>query len=217
MEKQFLLTLLGYAASALIVVATMMSSILWLRAINLAGAAAFVVYGAMIHAYPVVLLDSFIVVVNCYYLTRMLRAKRFFQLLKLRPDSDYLKYFLGYHHRQIAAILPDFEYRPVENQVTLFILRDCAPVGVFIAEPRPGGELRVILDFVVPGYRDLKIGRFLFVEQAEFFQERGVKEIVIAPRTKQFGAYLVKVGFEPAARRHGTFRIRYAEPGAAGS
>lgn len=211
METHFLLELLGYIASGLIVIAMMMSSILWLRMINMVGAAAFAVYGSLIHAYPVALLNSFVVVVNIFYLTRLLRTKRFFQLLKLKPDSDYLKYFLGFYRRDITNILPDFEYRPVENQVTLFILRDCAPVGVFIAEQKPNGVLRVILDFVVPGYRDLKIGKFLFTEQAEFFRERGIKEVIIAPRTKKFGTYLVKVGFEPARHQQGSFRIRYAD------
>ncbi|HKI68314.1 MAG TPA: hypothetical protein VKA67_01910, partial [Verrucomicrobiae bacterium] len=73
------------------------------------------------------------------------------------------------------------------------------------------GVLNVMLDFVIPGYRDLKLGRFLFIGQGDFFRERGVKEIVIAPRTKAFGSYLVKVGFEPAIHQQGSFRIRYAE------
>jgi hypothetical protein len=210
-QNHFLLDLLGYTASALIALAMTMSSILRLRVINTAGALAFASYGLLIHAYPVAVLNTFIVSVNTFYLVRLLRAKRLFQLLKLRPESDYLKYFLGFYRREIAAILPDFEYRPVANQVTLFVLRDCAPVGVFIAEQKADGQLRVMLDFVIPGYRDLKLGRFLFVEQAEFFRERGVKEIVVAPRTKEFGAYLVKVGFEPACPRLGSFRIRYAD------
>jgi hypothetical protein len=211
METHFLLELLGYTASGLIVIATMMSSILWLRMINMVGAAGFCVYGLLMHAYPVAFLNSFVVVVNICYVTRMLRAKRFFQLLKLKPDSDYLNYFLGFYRRDITSILPDFDYRPVANQVTLFILRDCVPVGVFIAEQKSDGVLRVILDFVIPGYRDLKIGKFLFVDQAEFFRERGIQEIIIAPRTKKFGAYLLKVGFEPASRPQGSFRIRYAD------
>ena len=211
MATHFLLELLDYLASGLIVIAMMMSSILWLRMINMVGAAAFAVYVSLIHAYPVALLNTFVVMLNIYYLTRMLRAKRIFQLLKLKPDSDYLNYFLGFYRRDITNILPGFEYRAVENQVTLFILRDSAPVGVFFAEQKPDGVLRVILDFVVPGYRDLKIGRSLFVEQAEFFQQDGVKAAIIAPRTKKFGAYLVKVGFEPARRQLGSFRIRYAD------
>ncbi|MGH7871132.1 MAG: hypothetical protein ACREQO_02810 [Candidatus Binatia bacterium] len=209
MEKHFFLELIGYGASALITISMMMSSILRLRIFNMAGAAAFAIYGLLIHAYPVAVLNGIIVVVNAYYLVRMLRAKEYFQLLKLKPDSVYLPYFLNFHGDEIRRILPEFEYRPSENQIALFILRDCDPVGVFIAAQKPDGVSRVILDFVIPGYRDLKIGKFLFVEQAEFFRERGIKEIIIAPRTKEFGAYLVKVGFEPAGLKRGSFRIRY--------
>ena len=75
------------------------------------------------------------------------------------------------------------------------------------------GILNVILDFVVPPYRDLKIGKVLFVEQAQFFGERRVREIVVAPRTHEFGAYLVKVGFTPggAVAAGRSFHIRYGQ------
>ena len=94
--------------------------------------------------------------------------------------------------------------------MALFILRDCTPAGVFIAEEQPDGVLRVVLDYAVPRYRDFKIGRFLFVEQADFFRQRGVREIVVSPRTADFGAYLIKVGFEPTGDAHGSFLIRFA-------
>jgi hypothetical protein len=211
MEHRFILELVGYAASVLIAISMMMSSILRLRLFNLAGAAGFAVYGLLIHAYPVAVLNGITMVVNVYYLQRMLRTKEYFQLLKLHPDSVYLPYFLNFYGEEIRRILPEFQYRPSENQVALFILRDCNPAGVFIAEQKPDGVLRVVLDFVIPNYRDLKIGRFLFVEQAAFFRERGIKEIIVSPRTKEFGAYLVKVGFERAGRQEGSFRIRYAD------
>lgn len=210
MDSRAWLETVGYAASALIAVSLMMSSILRLRLINLAGSAAFATYGLLIHAYPVAVLNGIIVLVNGFFLVKMLRAKEYFQLLPLKPESDYLKYFLDFYERDIRRILPEFAYRPVANQVTLFILRDCAPVGVFIAEQKPDGRLCVVIDFVIPHYRDLKIGKFLFVEKAEFFRGRGIKEIVIAPRTKEFGAYLVKVGFEPEQDRSGSLHIRYA-------
>jgi hypothetical protein len=211
MEKHFFLELIGYGASALIAISMMMSSIVRLRLFNMAGAIGFAIYGLLIGAYPVAVLNGIIVVVNAYYLVRMLRAKEYFQLLKLKPDSVYLPYFLNFYGDEIRRILPEFQYRPSENQIALFILRDCSPAGVFIAEQKPDGVLRVVLDFVIPNYRDLKIGKFLFVEQAEFFRERGIKEIIISPRTAEFGAYLVKVGFEPAGRQEGSFRIRYAD------
>ena len=211
MTTHVLLESVGYLASALIAVSLMMSSLLRLRIINLIGAAMFSLYGFLIHAYPVAVLNGIIVGVNLVYLLKMLRQKEFFRLLKLKPDSEYLAYFLKFHAKEINHILSEFNYIPREDQLTLFILRDCAPVGVFIAEEKPDGVLRVVLDFVIPHYRDLKIGRFLFVEEAEFFRARGVKEIVIDPRTKDFGTYLQKVGFESVAGQQGSFRIRYAK------
>jgi hypothetical protein len=209
MQNHFWLDALGYAGSVLIVIAITMSSILRLRLINTAGAIAFVSYGLLIHAYPVAALNSVVVMVNIYYLTRMARTRRFFQLLNLKHESEYLRHFLGVYAPDIRKILPDFAYQPAADQLALFILHDCAPVGVFIGR-QSASRLQVILDFAAPGYRDLKLGRFLFVEQADFFRERGIEEIVVTPRTRDFHAYLLKVGFQPAGHQQGALRIRFA-------
>jgi hypothetical protein len=211
MDSRAWLEIVGYAASGLIALSLMMSSLLRLRLINLVGAAAFATYGLLIQAYPVAVLNSVIVLVNLYHLRRMLRAKEFYQLLQVRPDSDFLRHFLKTYRADIQRIIPEFDYRPTERQLTIFILRECTPVGVLIAEHKSPKTLRVALDFVIPRYRNLHIGRFLFVEQAEFFRQLGVKEIVVQPRTKEFGAYLVEVGFEPTDRKIGEFRIWVAQ------
>ena len=210
MGKHFYIELIGCVASALIAFSMMLSSILRLRLINLAGAAAFTVYGVLIGAVPVAILNGLIVIVNAHYLLQMLRAKEYFHLLSLRPDSGYLTYFLRFYAEDIGQNFPAFEHRASGNQMALFILRDCAPAGIFIAEKEPGGVLRVALDYAIPRYRDFKIGRFLFVEQADFFRQRGVAEILAVPRTAAFEAYLIEVGFEPAGDAEGAFRIRYA-------
>jgi hypothetical protein len=211
MEKHLFLELFGYSASALIAISLMMSSIKRLRIINLIGASGFATYGLLIHAYPVAVLNSLIVCVNIYHLRRMLRAKQFYQLLEIRSDSDFLAHFLKVYGSEIKRILPDFSFRPGAGQVAIFILRDCTPVGVFLAEQKSPERLDVLLDFVIPRYRNLHIGRFLFVEQADIFRQRGIKEIVIQPRTKEFGAYLWEVGFEPTDARLRTFRIWIGE------
>lgn len=211
MGKHFYIELIGYVASALIAFSMMLSSILRLRLINLAGALAFTVYGILIGAIPVAILNGLIVLVNAHYLLRMLRAKEYFHLLNLRPDSDYLSYFLVFYERDIGSLNPGFEYRASKNLMTLFILRDCAPSGVFISEKEPGGVLRVVLDYAVPRYRDFRIGRFLFVDKADFFRERGIREIIVTPRTAEFRAYLIEVGFELTGDSDGSYRLRFAD------
>lgn len=214
MNHSLLVESIGYLASVLIAVSIMMTSVLRLRILNLAGAVVFSVYGILIGAPPVAVLNGFLAVVNVWFLWRMLGTKAYFQLLALRPESDYLRYFLDFHRREIAAVLPEFEYKPCEGQIAVFVLRNCKPVGVLIAVPRSEGVWRVVLDFVIPNYRDLRLGRFLFLEQADFFRERGVREIVVTPRTKDYGPFLAKVGFRPSRRGEGELHIRYEAAGA---
>ena len=78
MEHNVIPELIGYLASVLILISLMMSSILRLRLINMVGAAGFSLYGLLIGAYPVAVLNGIIVVVNAYYLVRILRAKEHF-------------------------------------------------------------------------------------------------------------------------------------------
>ncbi|MBV9774038.1 MAG: hypothetical protein JO040_08820, partial [Gemmatimonadetes bacterium] len=68
---------------------------------------------------------------------------------------------------------------------------------LFVGEPGDAGRLHVKLDFVIPQYRDFKIGRYLFAEEAEFFRARGIREIVSAPGNPEHADYLRRVGFAP--------------------
>ena len=195
--ETWMLELLGYVASALVAVSLMMSSILRLRLINLLGSAAFTAYGFLIGAYPVAVVNLFIVFINLYYLRGMLRTREYFRLLEVRPDSEYLRCFLDFHAAQIRRFLPGFSYTPSERELVLFVLRDMVPAGLLVGEVR-GSALRVELDFVIPQYRDFKVGRYLFTEEAEFFRARGINEVLSEPGTREHQEYLRKMGFAPA-------------------
>ena len=207
MDRQLLYEVIGYTASALVAISLMMSSILRLRLINLVGSAAFSLYGLLIHAYPVAAMNGFIVLINLYYLYRMLRTREFFRLLSVEPDSQYLRQFLSFYDREIRRFIPGARFEPRAGDLTLFVLRDMGPAGLFIGRMEGRGRLCVTLDFVIPQYRDFKIGRYLFAEEREFFRARGVREIVSEPGTPAHQAYLRRMGFAPdPAAPGGRFR-----------
>ncbi|MDQ3309820.1 MAG: hypothetical protein M3497_06800, partial [Gemmatimonadota bacterium] len=106
MDQRWILELVGYVASALVAISLMMSSILKLRVINLFGSAFFTIYGVLIGAYPVAVVNLFIVFINLYYLRQMLGTKEYFKLLEIKPDSDYLRYFLSFYQQDIGRFLP---------------------------------------------------------------------------------------------------------------
>ncbi|HLM69705.1 MAG TPA: hypothetical protein VK358_19335 [Longimicrobium sp.] len=197
MNSQLVLEIVGYVASVLVAVSLMMSSILKLRLINLVGSAAFVVYGALIGAYPVAVVNLLIVFINLYYLRQMLGSREYFKLLQVRPDSEYLRAFLDFHAAEIQRFLPGFAFAPDARHLVFFVLRDMVPAGLFIGERRADGALGVILDFVIPQYRDFKTGRYLFRDQAHFFREQGITEIVSPGGSKVHTDYLRRMGFAP--------------------
>lgn len=210
MDQRWILELVGYVASALVAISLMMSSILRLRVINLFGSAFFTIYGVLIGAYPVAVVNLFIVFINLYYLRQMLGTKEYFKLLEIKPDSDYLRYFLSFYEQEIKRFLPEFSYRPAENQLVFFILRDMVPAGLFIGEVQDWDTLLVRLDFVIPRFRDFKTGTYLFSEHAEFFRARGIREIVSAGGSREHADYLRRMGFIPAGSRNNTSMYRLA-------
>jgi hypothetical protein len=196
MDQKLVLELVGYVASVLVAISLMMSSILKLRVINLVGSAAFVVYGGLIGAYPVAVVNLLIVFINLYYLRQMLASREYFKLLRVEPDSEYLRAFLDFHADDIRRFSPGFSGAPDAGQLTFFVLRDLVPAGLLIGEKRDG-SLMVRLDFVTPPYRDFKTGQYLFRDQAEFFRAQGIREILSEPGSREHTDYLRRMGFVP--------------------
>lgn len=197
MDQQLMYEIVGYVASFLVAISLMMSSILKLRVINLFGSAAFTVYGLLIGAYPVAAVNLFIVFINLYYLRQIFASREYFTLLEVRPDSEYLRCFLDFHKQEISRFLPGFPGAPRKEELVFFVLRDMVPAGLFMGEVRQPGSLLVTLDFVIPQYRDFKIGKYLFSERAEYFRARGIREILSAPGTPEHRDYLRRMGFAP--------------------
>jgi hypothetical protein len=178
MDPQLLYEIIGYAASVLVAISLMMRSILRLRILNLIGALFFTVYGLVIQAYPVAGVNFFIVLINIYYLYQIFSTREYFHLLPMSPTDSYLQYFLDFYKNEIREIDPAFSFELNDRQWIFFSLRDLVPAGLFIAEQTGPDSLFVELDFVIPGYRDLKLGKFLYnAQKTGIFQERGIHTI----------------------------------------
>lgn len=189
--------LVGYAASALIVISLLMSSLLRLRIIGLFGAITFTLYGLLIGAFPIVVANGTIIGIQVFHLTRMLRqraAGAYFEALEVPPDSPVLRRFVDFHADDARRFQPDFPGLR-GGELALLILRDAVPAGVVLAEVR-GDEAHVILDYVVAEHRDLRPGRFLW-ERSDAFTSRGIRRVTTTAPTREHERYLSNVGFEP--------------------
>ncbi len=203
MEAQTIYEIVGYVASLLVVVSLAMSSLIRLRIVNLAGALLFAVYGALISAWPIVITNGVIAVIDVYFLWKALRDEASFGLLAVRPDSAYLRQFLDFYAGDIRMFLPDFDPGDLRNDdVVRLLLRNAVPIGVFVGRPADDGTLEVLVDYVIPEYRDFKTGRFLYRNRAERFRQAGYRQLIARGGSPRHDAYLEKMGFRRRGDRY---------------
>jgi hypothetical protein len=201
MDAATVYELIGYVGSALVVVSLMMRSLLRLRAINLLGAAIFATYGVLIDAPPVWAVNGAIVVIDLYHLRGMLRGgDEYFEVLEVALDSRYLDRFLSFHAEDIAGFQPSWNGL-VEGQRAFFVLRDLVPAGlVVLREGTDPDTLEVDLDFVIEGYRDFKLGSWVYRETDLLGRAR--RRLVTAPGSPTHQRYLERMGFERRGDRY---------------
>jgi hypothetical protein len=190
---------IGYIASLLVIISLTMSSVLRLRLVSLVGAIAWFIYGVMLNAPPIFLTNGIIIVINTYFLAHMLTTKHYFRLLEVSPDSSYIQSFLDFYRKDIVRFFPNFEYKPAKADMLFLILRDMIPVGLFVTERDSANRVLVDIDYVIPGYRDLAPGRFLYEQIAQRLPQKGIHTLYSVPGNEKHQKYLRRMGFSPTA------------------
>jgi hypothetical protein len=185
---------IGWAASALVVLSLVTTSIVRLRVVGLVAAGAFITYGVLIEAWPIVITNLVVALIHLWRLRGLLAVDEYFDVLAVLPTSAYLAYFCEFHRDDIRRYVPGYEYVPDERQVAVFVLRNLIPAGVFIGIPR-GEVMEVSLDYAIPRYRDFKVGRFLYSAASGVFADAGVRRVEARAGTAESRAYLRRMGF----------------------
>ncbi len=208
MDTNFLLELLGYLASLVVLISLLMSSIVKLRWINLVGAAMFSAYGFLIGALPVGVVNFAIALIDVYYLIKIYSKKEFFKTLSIQQGNKYMKEFITFHEAEIKKMFPSFNFQPDKHDVCLFILRNMAVAGLFIARQYDKESLLVELDYVIPEYRDLKPGKHLYNQQTHLFTKLGYKSLCSYSHNKFHERYLKKMGFSEVEKGKITLLVK---------
>ena len=191
--------LFGYSASALIAYSLTRSSIVKLRWYNLFGASSFCIYGIIIGALPVAILNGFIAITNLIFLRRMfLQAKQHFSVLEVSRPSNYVDFFLDYHKEEIAALFPRFfNTAQQKHRLFFFMMENTEVVGVLSGKTVTNNIFVVDFDFVIPAYRDCKLGEFVLGAGQELQNLLQDKTIVATADSLIHESYLERLGFQP--------------------
>ena len=186
---------IGYVASLIVLISLLMSSIKKLRWINLGGALLFGIYGFMIGSIPTGLMNIGIVIIDIYYLARMYMSKEYFRVLPIENDTDYLNGFLDFYKQDIGSYTDISKINFEKAVVKLYLLRNMNPAGIFICEEFNKKTLEITLDYVIPMYRDSKVGQFIFEGQKLYFLGKGYNRFIVFTKIPQHIKYLKRMGF----------------------
>lgn len=199
-----LIELLGYAASVLVALSLTMNNVWRLRWINLGGAVTFVVYAWLITAWPVLIVNAWISVVNVFYLRRMARARDAFDAFHRPGDDPILRRFVDEYADDMATFFPDFERERDLAKSCLLVLRNLSPVGLVVYE-QTGNVIDIHVDYVTPAYRDFQNGHFLYDAETSFFRDHGAERLRARSEVPVHQRYLQEMGFDADPSDPATF------------
>ncbi len=194
-----LIEVIGYIGSGLVILSLLQKSILRLRTIGLVASLTFLVYSISIEAYPIAVVNVVAAAIHLYYLRKLVRRKHeIFTILRLRPDGRYLRYFLDFYKDDIAGrYQPNFTYEPTPNTIAVFMLRDMVPAGLVVARLHGDSSFEILLDYVIPQYRDFKLANWLYSEDSGIADETNSRLAWTRITTPDQEQYFTRIGFKP--------------------
>ena len=199
MEIEVIYEILGYVASIFVAISLMMSSIIKLRVINFVGAVLFSIYGFLIGALPVGVLNGLIAVFNIYHLSRLTRKEESFKIKAYNTvESDLLNVFFEFYSHDIKNFFPEFEKDLIrikqEKQFSVVIFRNNVPAGVLVGF-KEGDNLNVVIDYAVPEYRDFKLANYLYTNKKIILLNENINKVITVTTLDKHKKYLQKLNF----------------------
>jgi hypothetical protein len=192
--------LVGYLASALVVIALTRASVVRLRMFSLVGSITFTIYGSLIGSPPIIITNTAIAIINIWFLRKEFAGGSDHGIdlgvSHIRADSPFLRDFVDFHLDDIHRFQPKFTIPQGDDAVTLLLTRDGLPAGMVIGR-RVGTTLKIDLDYVLSRYRDSRLGRWLYREGADVFRADGYTTLISSGSSDTHRKYLERVGFEP--------------------
>ena len=184
--------IVGYASTVLILISFLMTSVVKLRIVSAIGSGVFVAFAIATKSYPTAIMNFGVVVINVYFLVRLLRASKLTTMLPCRTDSAYLKEFLTFYGQDMQNYFPEIATQKDEADRAYFVYYDLAPAGLLMGKAQEDGSLRILLDYTTPKYRDASVGKFLY---RRLLKTEGYKSLCIEDPAPKHEKYLKTVGF----------------------
>ncbi len=188
MSKEFIIELIGYLGSLLVLISFITTSVVKLRVINTIGSIIFTIYALIIKSYPTAIMNAVIIFINIHYLYRMLKVEKDYDVVKMENDDSFVRYFIDHNRAELDKYFEKID--PAKWNRVYVAFADERPVGL-TAGYLENGDLDLLLDFTSPEYRDFSIGDRVFKK----LEEDGIQRVIFDCDPDKFVGYFDKFNF----------------------
>lgn len=193
MDPSFIIELVGYVGSALVILSMLMTSLVKLRVINTVGCVVSITYSLIIGSYPVAIMNICLVFINAWNLIRLFRPNKHFDLIECKVvDDSFLAYFLKRWKDDIRLHFPEFDRKAFNADTAFLVCCNGEPAGVLLGSV-DNGVMDIALDYTTPAYRDCSVAKFYHSK----LPEKSIHTLLSSQsKTRQHVWYLDKMGFQ---------------------
>ncbi len=186
----------GYLASVLLALGLLVNNDFKFRWLNTGGNVAFIFYGVVLGAIPIILTNSILLAINLFFLYKIYTRKEHFELLEFSNGGIMIDRFLSFYQVDIVNHFPDFKREELEPNLNFVVLRNLVIANIFSVKPGSNGTAEVFINYTVTKYRDYQVGHFIFEKEKEFLLRKGIKTIYYKTvANKRHKKFLIVMGF----------------------
>ena len=189
MDFNILFEIIGYTGTVLVVLSMMMTSVIKLRFINICGSVLSMSYAIITNTWPIVLMNAALIIINVIQLIRSYTRKLNFNYRCVTTSDLSFKHFIEVYKNDIEKFFPKFSIN--NNDETYLVFIDTELVGVLVGTIE-NKSFNVIIDYAIPKYRDMSIGKYLY----PILKLHNINKIVQTSDCIHHKKYLKKIGFK---------------------
>lgn len=153
------------------------------------------------------ILNGFIAMTNVYFLRKLLlKTEDNFGILQVNRPSNYVDFFLNYHRTEIEYLFPRFlKQAEAPEREYFFLTEHSEVVGMISGYKSENYDFIVDFDFVVPAYRDCRLGHFVLGDGQHLCKLTGYAKIGALADSVEHEQYLSDLGMTPKKNGVWTF------------
>lgn len=197
------LELVGWVGSAVLIVSLLQTRVMRFRVLNTLSCLVLIGYNAAVGVWPMAAMNVVLVAINLWVIARLVRERhdaRVYDAVVMGVDQPFVRRLLERHAADIREFNPDLPEDlpadlPSRADHAFVVSTGDQVVGVVLSrDGSEPGEQQVVLDYVLPAYRDFTPGEFVFRADGPFAR-LGTRRVVASPGMAASERYLRAVGF----------------------